>query len=144
MTRTVVAVCVAVLSCMLAAVPAAAQAVRATVLGTVADRTGAVLPGATVTITNTETGVAQVTVGDSQGRYTVLNLLPAPYDLEASLPGFQKMVRRGVRLVVGSESVVDFTPGPSAIQETVTVTADAPVIDTVSVALGTAIGCSLA
>jgi outer membrane receptor protein involved in Fe transport len=121
------------------AMPAAAQAVRATVLGTISDRTGGVLPGATITITNTDTGVAQVTVADSQGHYTVTNLLPAPYDIEATLQGFQTVVRRGVRLVVGSESVVDFSLGPSAVQETVTVTADAPVVETVSVALGTVI-----
>src|SRR5689334_8430487 len=124
---------------MLAAVPAASQAVRATVLGTVTDRTGAVLPGVTVTITNTDTRVVQATVSDSQGHYTLTNLLPAPYDIEATLSGFQTVVRSGVRLVVGSQSVVDFTLGPSAVQETVTVTADAPVVETVAGALGTVI-----
>jgi len=137
--RRLVVVCVVVGAWAMTAMPAAGQAVRATVLGTVNDRTGAVLPGATVTITNTDTGVAQVTVSDSQGHYTVPNLLPAPYDIEASLSGFQTVVRRGVRLVVGSESVVDFSLGPSAVQETITVTADAPVVETVSVALGTVI-----
>ena len=139
MTRRVTAVCAIALSWMLSVVPAPAQAVRATVLGTVTDRTGAVLPGATVTITNTDTKVAQTTVSDSQGHYTLTNLLPAPYDIEATLSGFQTVVRSGVRLVVGSESVVDFTLGPSAVQETITVTADAPVVETVSVALGTVI-----
>jgi outer membrane receptor protein involved in Fe transport len=118
---------------------AAAQAVRAAVLGTVTDRTGAVLPGATVNVTNTDTGVVQSTVADSQGRYTVTNLLPATYNVEASLSGFQTLVRQGIRLVVGSQTVVDFTLGPSAVQETITVTAAAPVVDTVSVALGTVI-----
>ena len=87
------------------------------------------LPGATVTVTNTDTRVTQTTVSDSQGHYTVTNLLPAPYDIEAALSGFQTVIRSGVRLVVGSEGVVDFTLGPSAVQETVTVTADAPVVD---------------
>jgi outer membrane receptor protein involved in Fe transport len=118
---------------------ASAQAVRATVLGTVTDRTGAVLPGATVQVTNTETGVMQSTVADSQGRYTVTDLLPAAYTVEASLPGFQTVVREGIRLVVGAQAVVDFTLAPSAVQETITVTATAPVVDTVSVALGTVI-----
>ena len=139
MIRSVAAVLVMALSGALAAVPASAQAVRATVLGTVTDRTGAVLPGVTVTVTNTDTRVAQTTVSDSQGHYTLTNLLPAPYDIEAALSGFQTVVRSGVRLVVGSESVVDFTLGPSAVQETITVTADAPVVETVSVALGTVI-----
>jgi protocatechuate 3,4-dioxygenase beta subunit len=118
---------------------AMAQAVRATVLGTVSDRTGGVLPGATVNVTNTETGVVQSTVADSQGRYTVTNLLPAAYNVEASLTGFQTVVREGIRLVIGTQSVVDFTLGPSAVQETITVNAAAPIVDTVSVALGTVI-----
>jgi hypothetical protein len=137
--RSSAALVVVVLCVTVAVVPASAQALRATVLGTVTDRTGAVLPGATVTIRNTDTRIAQTTVSDSQGRYTLTNLLPAPYDIEAGLSGFQTVVRSGIRLVVGSESVVDFTLGPSAVQETVTVTADAPVVETVSVALGTVI-----
>src|SRR5688572_8154328 len=116
---------------------AAAQAVRASVLGTVTDRTGAVLPGATVTVTNPDTAVVQSTVADSQGRYTVTSLLPAAYKVEASLSGFQTVVRDSIRLVVGVQAVVDFTLGPSAVQETITVTAAAPVVDTVSAALGT-------
>ncbi|HEV8393624.1 MAG TPA: TonB-dependent receptor [Vicinamibacterales bacterium] len=139
MIRRALAVCVLALAAAVPATPAAAQAVRATVLGTVTDRTGAVLPGATVTITNTDTKVSQTTVSDSQGHYTQTNLLPAPYDIEASLSGFQTVVRSGVRLVVGSESVVDFALGPSAVQETITVTADAPVVETVSSSLGTVI-----
>ena len=137
-TRRLVIVCVAALSCAVAG-SAAAQAVRATVLGTVTDRTGGVLPGATVNVTNTETGVVQSTAADSQGRYTVNSLLPATYNVEASLSGFQTVLRQGVRLVVGSQTVVDFTLGPSAVEETITVTADVPVVDTVSVALGTVI-----
>ena len=81
---------------------AAAQAVRATVLGTVSDPTGGVLPGASVNVTNTETGVVQSTVADSQGRYAVTDLLPAAYNVEASLSGFQTVVRQGIRLVVGT------------------------------------------
>jgi carboxypeptidase family protein len=137
-TRSLVVMCVAVLSLAVAG-RAAAQAVRATVLGTVTDRTGGVLPGATVNVTNTETGVVQSTVADSQGRYAVTDLLPGAYTVEVSLSGFQTVIRQGIRLVVGTQAVVDFTLGPSAVQETITVTADAPVVDTVSVALGTVI-----
>ena len=64
---------------------------------------------------------------------------PAAYNVEASLSGFQTVVRQGIRLVVGTQAVVDFTLGPSAVQETITVNAGAPVVDTVSVALGTVI-----
>jgi outer membrane receptor protein involved in Fe transport len=136
--RIPVVVCIAALS-WAAAGSAAAQSLRATVLGTVTDRTGAVLPGATVNVTNTDTGVVQSTVADSQGRYSVSNLLPAAHNVEASLSGFQTVVRPDIRLVVGSQIVVDFILGPSAVQETITVTAAAPIVDTVSVALGTVI-----
>jgi len=98
--RRLVVVCVAALSVAMAD-GAAAQAVRSTVLGTVSDPTGAVLPGASVNVTNTETGVVQSTVADSQGRYAVTDLLPAAYNVEASLSGFQTVVRQGIRLVVG-------------------------------------------
>ena len=138
MTRSLLVVCVAMISLVVSGC-AAAQAVRATVLGTVSDPTGGVLPGASVNVTNTETGVVQSTVADSQGRYAVTDLLPAAYNVEASLSGFQTVVRQGIRLVVGTQAVVDFTLGPSAVQETITVNAGAPVVDTVSVALGTVI-----
>src|SRR6476660_697767 len=116
-----------------------AQAVRGTVLGTITDKTGAVLPGVTVAVTNTETGVMQNTVSDSQGRYTVTDLLPGTYSVESSLTGFQKIVREGIRIVVGAEVPVDFSLGPWAVSETVTVSAAAPVVDTVSAALGTVV-----
>ena len=118
MTRSLVVMCVAALSFAVAG-SAAAQAVRAAVLGTVTDRTGGVLPGATVNVTNTETGVVQSTIADSHGRYAVTNLLPAAYTVEVSLSGFQTLVRQGIRLVVGTQAVVDFTLGPSAVQETI-------------------------
>jgi outer membrane receptor protein involved in Fe transport len=118
---------------------AAAQAVRGAVLGTVADKTGGVLPGATVSVTNIETGVGLNTVTDKQGRYNVTDLLPGMYSVESSLSGFQKVVRQGIRVVVGAEVVVDFSLGPSDVSETVTVTAASPVVDTVSSALGTVV-----
>src|SRR5678815_5587791 len=137
-TRYLAVVCAVALSWLMAG-DAAGQAVRSTVLGTVTDRTGGVLPGATVNVTNAETGVVQSTVTDSQGRYSVTNLLPATYKVEASLSGFQTIVREGVRLVVGTQTILDFSLGPSAVQETITVTAAEPVVDTVSSALGTVI-----
>ena len=117
----------------------AAQAVRGAVLGTVTDKTGGVLPGVTVAVRNTETGVTQSTVSDGEGRYSVSDLLPGAYTVESSLSGFQTIVRQGIRVVVGAQVVVDFSLGPSAVSETITVTAAAPVVDTVSAALGTVV-----
>ncbi|HET9833120.1 MAG TPA: TonB-dependent receptor [Vicinamibacterales bacterium] len=116
-----------------------AQAVRGTVLGTITDKTGAVLPGVTVAVTNTETGVMQNTLSDAQGHYSVSDLQPGTYSVESSLTGFQKIIREGIRVVVGAQVPVDFSLGPSAVSETVTVSAAAPVVDTVSAALGTVV-----
>lgn len=125
--------------CASVAAPAAAQSVGGTLLGTVVDNSGAVLPGASVTATNTATAVARATISDGQGRYSIADLSPGPYDVGASLSGFQTVLRRGIRLVVGNPSVVDFTLGISGVAETVTVSGAAPIVDTVSTALGTVV-----
>src|SRR6185503_20645494 len=76
----------------LTAGPASAspQEFRGSIRGTVSDASGAVLPGVTVTVTNTETKIAQTTVTDSEGRYQVLYLNPGPYSVAAELSGFNK------------------------------------------------------
>lgn len=121
------------------AVPSSAQTVGGTLLGTVVDNSGAVVPGASVMATNTATAVARTTISDGQGRYSIADLPPGQYDVSASLSGFQTVLRRRIRLVVGNPSVVDFTLGVSGVAETVTVSGAAPVVDTVSTALGTVV-----
>lgn len=64
--------------CASVAAPAAAQSVGGTLLGTVVDNSGAVLPGASVTATNTATAVARATISDGQGRYSIADLSPGP------------------------------------------------------------------
>ena len=125
--------------CVSVAASSAAQTVGGTLLGTVVDNSGAVLPGATVTATNTATGVARTAISDGQGRYSIADLPPGAYNVNSSLSGFQTVLRRGIRLVVGNPSVVDFTLGISGVAETVTVSGAAPVVDTVSTALGTVV-----
>ena len=125
--------------CVSVAVPSAAQSVGGTLLGTVVDNSEAVLPGATVTATNTATTVARTTISDGRGRYAIADLPPGAYDVSASLSGFQTVLHRGIRLVVGNPSVVDFSLGVSGVAETVTVSGAAPVVDTVSTAIGTVV-----
>jgi hypothetical protein len=120
-TRRLVVVCVAALSWAVAG-SAAAQAVRATVLGTITDRTGGVLPGATVNVTNTETGVAQSTRRRFAGPLHREQPAARTYNVEASTVGISDRASSRRRLVVGSQTVVDFTLGPSAVEETITVT----------------------
>src|ERR1041385_8790105 len=87
----------------------AAQSTTASVLGTVLDSSGAAVPGATITVTNTTTGIAQTAVSDSRGRYLIPSLAVGRYDVKAELQGFQTVIQKSVELTVGSDGVVDFT-----------------------------------
>src|SRR6266852_4831945 len=95
-----------------------AQAVRATILGVVRDSSGAAMPGATVEVRNVGTGVAQLVVTNELGRYNAPDLAIGTYEAQASLPGFQKVVHKGITLRVGSENVVDFTLPLGQVEET--------------------------
>src|SRR5262249_28642304 len=99
-----------------------------TVAGKISDSSGAVLPGVTVTLTSPE-ALGQFTgVTDGQGLYRVTNLPPATYDIRAELAGFQTVIRKApVRLNAVTE--VDFTLSVGTVSETVTVTAEAPIVD---------------
>src|SRR5262245_33721322 len=78
-----------------------AQSVNGSIQGTVVDQSGAVLPGVTVTVTNSSTGVARTTVTDDTGTFRA-ELLPAgPYDVAAELSGFTAPKAANVALTVG-------------------------------------------
>ena len=85
---------VLVLSCGIAcaALPAFAQGGRAEINGTVVDAQKAVLPGATITVTNEDTGLVRESVTDATGRYVVPSLLPGTYTVKADLSGFQPLL----------------------------------------------------
>jgi CHAT domain-containing protein/Tfp pilus assembly protein PilF len=83
------------------------QTVGASVQGIISDATGAVLPRASVTIRNSGTGAAVAFISDERGRYLAPVLPPGEYEIQASLPGFQSVSRRGIRLAVGQNAVVD-------------------------------------
>ena len=116
--------------------PAWAQVTSATILGTVADATGAVLPGVEVTATRTETGASRNSISDDEGRYRFSNLSLGNYELVASLPGFQTSVRTGIELTLGRQAMVNFTLSIGEISERVTVTGEASLIETTSSSLG--------
>ena len=86
---------IALLSCLLLLIPVAAfsQAGNGTITGTVTDATGAVIPGAGVDVTNTETGVVFSTISTESGNYVAPGLPPGSYTITASLPGFKKLTR---------------------------------------------------
>jgi hypothetical protein len=102
------------------------------VLGTVTDQSGASIPGVSVEVKNTATGVSQTTVSDSRGRYRVSNLPIGLYEVKAELQGFQTALRTAVEVVVGSERVVDFVLSVGQVSETVTVSQQVPLVETTS------------
>src|SRR5436309_6549537 len=78
-----------------------AQEFRATLTGRVTDPSGAVIPGAEITVTNTDTGVIVNTKSDRTGNYTVPFLLPGHYSVQASASGFNTFVHDGITLQTG-------------------------------------------
>ncbi len=98
--------------------------VGANVGGVVADNTGAVIPGATVTITNSSNGETQVLKAGAAGNYRAVNLQPAPYQIGVTAEGFGTS-KKNVTLLVGSDVTVDFALGVAGVSETVTVTGEA-------------------
>jgi outer membrane receptor protein involved in Fe transport len=108
--------------------PLVAQTVTGTIQGTVTDRSGGALPGVTVTIRNVETGLERVTVTAGPGFYSAPFLQLGRYNVSAELSGFGTMRHNNVRVDLNQTSVQDFVLDP-AMQETVTVAADAPRID---------------
>jgi len=105
-------------------IPVAAfpQAANGRITGTVNDASGAVLPGVTVEVTNTATGVAFSTVSTETGIYSAPNLPPCAYSISASLPGFKKYDRSGVSLAAAQTLRLDISLEVGAATESITIT----------------------
>jgi hypothetical protein len=103
---------------------------RASLHGTVSDEQGGVVPGATVTLVDKETGRALTIVTNDQGAYTFNALAPRPYTLEVELTGFKKAVISDVRILGEQANTVDVKLELGGAAETVNVAAVAPLIDT--------------
>src|SRR5436853_2602543 len=121
--------------CALIALPALGYAQEAVLEGTVSDSTGAVLPGVSVTATHEATGNKFETVTDERGTYRIPARIGA-FTIVADLQGFSTVTRTGVQMQVGQTATVNLQMSPSNLQETVTVTADAPLIDVSTSSLG--------
>ena len=120
---------VLMLMCLLTPVTASTQQATAELNGRVTDTSGAVLPGVTVTATQTGTGLERTVVTDAAGAYLITNLPPGPYRLEATLQGFRTYVQTGLVLTVGATPTVNAVLELGSLEETVTVDAAAPLVD---------------
>jgi hypothetical protein len=125
-----VRVCLVAIAAILVASVALAQTDRGTITGTLADSTGAVVPGASVQVTNTETGAQYDTVTTGTGNYTLASLVAGNYNLTVAVTGFKKFTQEGIQVTVAQTARVDVTLEVGAISDAVTITADAPLLKT--------------
>jgi len=114
---------------LLAAFASTASAQNAQITGTVKDASGAVIPGATVSARNADTGFVRTAVTDAQGDYRVQSLPPGHYAVSAELSGFTTETRPDITLIIDETATLNFSLKPAAIAETVTVTGESPIVD---------------
>ncbi len=115
---------------------AGAQAINGTIEGTVVDDQGALLPGVTVTVTNLDAGDVRVVVSNENGLYRALLLPLGTYRVSAELQGFKKFEQSGVTLRAGQTAVINVSLSVGALAETITVTADSPLVDLAKIEQG--------
>lgn len=110
-----------------------AQVQTGEVLGVVTDTTGAAVPGASITITDTDTGISRQVKTDDQGRFDASDLQIGNYQVQSEMQGFSTQVQKGLTLAVGQKLVTDFKLKVGTVTQEVTVSAAAaPQINTTS------------
>lgn len=115
------------------------QITTAEVTGTVTDATGAVVVGATITITNPATNTQRTMQTNSAGVYDITSLPPGAYNVRAEMTGFSAQVRSNVELQVAQVARIDIALQLGNVSETVEVTGGAPLLETENTAVGTVI-----
>jgi len=131
-----VACALALASAFPAVALAQSTAVNGTIEGTVLDASGGVLPGVTITVTNTDTGAQRAVVSNEAGVYRAPLLPLGTYTLVAELSGFKRYEEHGIELNAGQTAVVNVTLVIGSLEETVTVTGETPVVDAGKIDVG--------
>src|SRR6266581_356647 len=111
-----------------------------TISGVVQDSSGALIAGATITIRHVDTGTARTVTSDEGGRYIAPVLPLGNYELQAQQSGFQTEIRKGITLTVGREEVINLTLRVGAVQDEVTVTGEAPLVNTTTASVSGLVG----
>ncbi len=125
---------------LLLALPAAfAQSTTQTVQGLVTDSSGAVIPGATITLTNIDTGVQQTTQSNATGNYTFTLVLVGNYEVRCESAGFKTEVSTGVRVETGGQVRQDFSMEVGEVTETIEVSAAAVTLQTENAITGSVV-----
>jgi carboxypeptidase family protein len=114
--------------------------VTAAISGRIEDPSGAAVPGATVTVTSLETGASRTVTADEAGNYRVLSLPVGGYAVKAEKTGFKTASQTGINLAVGQQAVVNVKLEVGAVNEQVTVTGEAPVVNTTTASVAGLVG----
>ena len=110
------------------------------ITGLVSDPAGTSVPGAKVAVTNVDTGIKRETNTNDQGYYTFALLNPGTYELTVQKPGFKGVTRPEIKLDVSQIARVDLSPTIGEVKDSVTVTAEAPILTSESATVGQMIG----
>jgi hypothetical protein len=113
-----------------------AQTSQGRIVGRVTDASGAIVPKANVTIQNTETGVKRILATNSAGEYFAPNLSAGLYSVSIAAPTFKTVERKGIRLEVATDVRIDVTLQPGPVSETLVVSGEQPLVETVNDTLG--------
>ena len=113
-----------------------AQGGNAVINGTVFDQAKSVLPGVTVTVTNEATGISRETLSGPEGHFVIPTLMPGTYTVRTALTGFQGQTREGIVLNIGQELTIDLEMSLAGVAERITVTAEAPIVETTASRIG--------
>ncbi|MCC6585193.1 MAG: TonB-dependent receptor [Bryobacterales bacterium] len=108
----------------------------ATLVGTVSDNSGALIPGATVTVVNNETQFTSNTQTTSEGSYYIPNLIPGTYRMTIEAQGFKRYVREGIILRTSEQPKIDVSMEVGAVTESIQVSGSAPLLETETTATG--------
>jgi carboxypeptidase family protein len=114
--------------------------VTASISGRIEDPSGAAIPDATVHVTSLETGAAHTATTDQGGSYRILQLPVGRYEVKVEKTGFKAAVQIGIDLVVGEQGVVNLKLEVGAVTEQVTVTGEAPVVNTSTASVAGLVG----
>ena len=124
------------MACIGLVVPLYGQVERASIVGTVTDTSGAVMPGVQVEVTNEATNTTTRLITDSAGSYTAVNLIPGSYTVGASLQGFQSKSFRNFVVQVSQRARLDITLAVGGLEQAIEVTATAPLLQTENATVG--------
>src|SRR5213083_112234 len=106
-----------------------AFAQNAQITGIVKDSSGGIIPGATVTARNVDTGLTRTAVSDGAGEYRLVSLPPGRYAVATELSGFSTETRPDIVLIIDQTAIINFSLKPATLSETVTVTGESPIVD---------------